>query len=71
LLLQEIKANLAAAMENAMRLIRRAVEMIPQRREELMTCPATRALELAVWSDKSKIDAEEVKRLSPLWGRYF
>ena len=71
LLLKEIKANLAAATENAMRLIRRAVEMIPQRREELMTCPATRALELAIWSDKSRIDAEEVKRLSPLWGRYF
>ena len=71
LLLKEIKGNLAAATENAMRLIRRAVEMIPQRREQLMACPARNALELAIWSDKSRIVSEEVKRLSPLWGRYF
>lgn len=71
LLLKEIIGNLQAASSNAMSLMRRAVEMMPQRREQLAASPARHALELGVWSDKSRIAPEEVERLSPLWGKYF
>ena len=71
LLLKEITGNLKEATENAVGLMKRAVELMGQRREQLATSPALKALELAIWSDKSRIDAEEVRRLAPLWGRYF
>ena len=71
LLLKEIKGHLAAATENAVRLMKRAVELMSGRREQLSACPALHALELAIWSDKSRIAPEEVERLAPLWGRYF
>jgi 5'-methylthioadenosine phosphorylase len=73
-LLKEILANLNAATENAIALIRRAVEAMarPERRDELLNkCPARHALKLAIWSDKSRIDPEEVRRLGPLWLKYF
>jgi 5'-methylthioadenosine phosphorylase len=70
-LLKEIIANLQAATGNAMALIRAAVGMIAERRDRLPESPAQRALELAIWSDKSRIDPEEVQRLSPLWIKYF
>lgn len=70
-LLKEIIGNLQAASENAMRLMRAAVERIAQRSDELADCPAHHALSLAVWSDKSRILPEEIDRLRPLWGRYF
>jgi len=72
-LLKEILSNLNAATENAIALIKRAVERMadPARRDELMNCPARQALKLAIWSDKSKIDPEEVRRLGPLWLKYF
>jgi 5'-methylthioadenosine phosphorylase len=69
-LLKEIIGNLEAASANAVNLMKRAVEVMGQRREELMQCPAQRALELAIWSDKSQIDAEEVQRLGLLWMKY-
>jgi hypothetical protein len=59
------------ATANAVRVMRRAVELMGQRREALQTCPARHALELAIWSDKGRIPADEVARLAPLWGRYF
>jgi len=71
LLLKEIKANLSAATENAVRLMKRAVELMSECREQLLTCPALHALELAIWSDKSRVAPEEIQRLAPLWGRYF
>jgi 5'-methylthioadenosine phosphorylase len=70
-LLNEIIGNLKAAGDNAVALIRRAVGMMVDRREQLMACPARRALELGIWSDKSRISREEVERLAPLWGKYF
>ena len=50
--------------------MKRAVELMAERREQLAQCPAQRALELAIWSDKSKIDPAEVQRLAPLWVKY-
>jgi 5'-methylthioadenosine phosphorylase len=72
-LLQEIIANLRAATENAISLIRRTVERIAERGDEagLMAAPAREALKLAIWSDKSRIPPDEVERLSPLWMKYF
>jgi 5'-methylthioadenosine phosphorylase len=69
-LLKEIIGNLQAASANAVQLMKRAVEMMGQRREELMAAPAQRALELAIWSDKPRIDREEVQRLGLLWMKY-
>jgi 5'-methylthioadenosine phosphorylase len=70
-LLREIIGNLKAATENAVGLMKRTVELMGQRREQLLTCPALHALELAIWSDKARIPADEVERLAPLWGKYF
>jgi len=73
LLLKEIIANLNAATENAIALLRRSVELMaaPQRREELLNSPARKALRLGIWSDKARISPEEVRRLAPLWLKYF
>jgi 5'-methylthioadenosine phosphorylase len=70
-LLKEIVANLDAATTSAIQLIRKAVELMAGRRDELMQSPALRALELAIWSDKSKIPEDEVRRLGSLWIKYF
>ena len=60
-----------AATRNAIELMKRAVELAGQRREQLAAAPSRRALELAIWSDKSRIDPAEVQRLAPLWVKYF
>jgi 5'-methylthioadenosine phosphorylase len=72
-LLKEIIANLQAATDNAISLIRRTVERIAERGDELglKTAPAREALKLAVWSDKARIPPDEVERLGPLWMKYF
>ena len=70
-LLQEIIGNLQTASENALRLIRRAVEMIAANPAAVATSPAHEALKLAIWSEKSRIAPEEVQRLAPLWLKYF
>lgn len=71
-LLKEIIANLQSASDNGMRLIRAAVRRIADgRRDELLAAPARDALRLAIWSDKSRVAAEEVERLRTIWGRYF
>jgi 5'-methylthioadenosine phosphorylase len=71
LLLKEIIGNLEAASANALQLMRRAVEQMSQRREQLEACPAHHALELGIWSDKGRVAEEEIDRLAPLWGKYF
>ena len=70
-LLKEIIANLQAATDNSVRLIRRAVSLMADRRDELLAAPAQQALKLAIWSDKSRIPREEVELLGPLWMKYF
>jgi 5'-methylthioadenosine phosphorylase len=70
-LLKEIIANLQRASENAMRLIRRAVEMIGANPSAVAVSPAHEALKLGIWSEKSRIAPEEVQRLAPLWIKYF
>ena len=70
-LLEEIKANLVAAGGKPMELIRAAVGKMGEQREALMGAAARVALKLGIWSDKSRIAAEEVEKLRPIWGRYF
>ena len=70
-LLKEIIANLKAASDNAMKLIRRAVERIAARPDELAGSPAREALRLAIWSDKSRVPPDEVERLALIWKHYF
>ena len=72
-LLKEIIVNLQAATENAITLIRRTVQRIAEKGDELglADAPARQALKLAIWSDKSRIPPDEVERLGPLWMKYF
>ena len=70
-LLNEIIANLKTASANAASLMKKTIELIAANRDRLQACPAQHALRLAIWSDKSKIDPDEVQRLGPLWLKYF
>ena len=71
-LLKEIIANLQAASDNAIALIRRAVARMAERRGRAGSPPRRgRRCELAIWSDKTRIPREEVERLGPLWMKYF
>jgi 5'-methylthioadenosine phosphorylase len=70
-LLSEIIGHLKHASGNAIALMRRAVELLAARRDEAMAAPAREALKLAIWSDKRRIDPQDVHRLWPLWGKYF
>ena len=70
-LLKEIIGNLQAAAQSGIHLITKALELISQRTQELDNCPARRALELAIWSEKTQIPQDEVQRLAPLWMKYF
>ncbi len=68
-LLNEIIANLNRATQASIELIKLAlgdISLLSQKQS-----PAHNALELAIWSDKSKIDPAEIKRLEILWGKYF
>ena len=71
ILLKEIIGNLQAASFNAIALIRSTIELLGQQRERAMTAPSLQSLKLAIWSDKSRINADEISKLQPLWGRYF
>ena len=70
-LLKEIMGNVKVASGNAIALMRKTVEVMAQNPQRLEACPSLHALELGIWSDKSRIDPEEVERLRPLWGKYF
>lgn len=68
-LIQEIIGNLEHASKAALALIRAALSNVDALRTA--ASPAHDALALAIWSDRSKIDAAEVDRLRPIWGRHF
>ncbi|MDB5289758.1 MAG: methylthioadenosine phosphorylase [Phycisphaerales bacterium] len=69
--LKEIIANLKAASDNGIALIRRAVQRIARAPQELDACPARDALRLGIWSDKARIPRDQVELLAPLWMKYF
>ena len=68
-LLKEIIANLNRATKASIELIKHALGDISLLRDQ--QSPAHNALELGIWSDKSKIDPAEIRKLEVLWGRYF
>jgi len=68
-LLEEIIGNLKQASANAIALIQQALKNTAALTEQ--TCLGQDALKLAIWTDKTRIPAEQVERLKPLWGRYF
>lgn len=68
-LLSEIIGNLQAATRNAIALLGAA---LPRLAAELdRPCACRSALELAIWSDKARVEPETVERLRPIIGRYF
>ena len=64
-LLEEIMANLQAATNNCLRLIKAVlageVKLVSE------DCPCRKSLELAVWTDRSQINAADRKRLEVLF----
>jgi 5'-methylthioadenosine phosphorylase len=68
-LLAEIKGNLQRASESCMRLIREALKDVSILQQS--PSAAHHALELAIWTDRSRIAPNEIERLRVLWGRYF
>lgn len=68
-LLEEIIGNLKAVTDNGIKLLRAAVPVLAERLGE--SWPCADALALAIWSDKSKVDRQVVKKLELLVGRYF
>lgn len=68
-LLAEIIGNLQKASTSGIELIKAALTDVSVLAST--PSPAHESLKLAIWSDKSKIDSQEIKRLDVLWGRYF
>lgn len=68
-LLMEIIGNLKKASAAGLALMKAALSDMSALREQ--PSPAHAALALGIWSDKTKVDPAEVKRLDVLWGRYF
>jgi 5'-methylthioadenosine phosphorylase len=67
-LLEEIIANVRAATERALALVRAALPAANLLLDSGCSCNS--ALALAIWSDKARIPAAERERLDPLIGRH-
>ncbi len=68
-LLEEIIGNLQRATAANIALMKQALQDTSALQATLS--PAHSALALGIWSDKTKIDPDEIKRLEILWGKYF
>jgi 5'-methylthioadenosine phosphorylase len=68
-LLAEIMGNLKSASQAAVAVMEAAVKQ--RAGTETDDCPCRHALELAIWSDKSRVDRDLVTRLGPLLSKYF
>lgn len=68
-LLEEILGHLKAATANAVRLMRAAVEILGK--EGLPASPAHVALDLGIWSDRTKVPPATINRYGPLLSRHF
>ncbi len=67
-LLAEIIGHLKAATENAIQLVKAAIQHIAD--NPLAACRCPQAMEMAIWTDKTKIPAELKTKLEPLIGKY-
>jgi 5'-methylthioadenosine phosphorylase len=70
-LLEEIIANLGAASDNAVMLIRRVLGRVARNPDALAGSKALSALKLAIWTQKDRVAADQVELLAPLWKKYF
>jgi len=68
-LLEEIIGNLQKATKANVALMKQALRDTAMLQST--PSPAHSALALGIWSDKSKIDSAEIRRLGVLWGKYF
>jgi 5'-methylthioadenosine phosphorylase len=68
-LLKEIIGNLQRATQANIALMKQAFRDTSALANT--PSPAHSALALGIWSDKTKIDPAEIKRLEVLWGKYF
>ncbi len=68
-LLEEIIGNLQKATQANIALMKQALRDTSALSAQ--PSPAHSALALGIWSDKTKLDPAEVKRLDVLWGKYF
>ncbi len=68
-LLKEIIGNLIEATRNAIELIRAAITRFDKIAG--IPSPAHSALELAIWSDRSRISPAVKEKLAPIAGKYF
>lgn len=66
-LLREIIGNLEAATHRAIETLKRALPLVAARFDTPCSCQS--ALELGVWSERSRIDPKQLERLKPLLGR--
>jgi 5'-methylthioadenosine phosphorylase len=67
-LLAEIIGHLNAATDNAIQLVRAAVQYLAD--HPSAPCRCQRALELAIWTDKTRIPASLKQKLQPLIAKY-
>ncbi len=68
-LLNEIIGHLNKAADSAFALIEQTVKSLAS--AETPDCHCQSALELAIWSNKSKVSPTLIKKLKPIVGRYF
>ncbi len=68
-LLHEIIGNLQLATRNAIALLGKALPVLADRLADIRCCHG--ALELAIWSDKSRVNRAVVEQLAPIVGKYF
>ncbi len=67
-LLEEIVKNLQVATQNAIQLLKGAIAHLANR--PAVNCSCNNALKLAIWSDKTKLDATKLAHLKPLLHKY-
>lgn len=70
-LLAEIIENMARASKLATELIKESLRAVAKMAPERLDCPCRNSLELAIWTDRSRIAPAEVRQLEPIVGRYF
>lgn len=68
-LLETIIGNLQRATDNAVALLQATAARMGDLADG--GCHCQHALKLAIWSDKTRVDPAEVRKLAPLVGRYF
>jgi 5'-methylthioadenosine phosphorylase len=67
-LLKEIIGNMNTATENAIKLIKAVVKIMPDKVDSNCACQSS--LELGIWTDRSVIAPAAIRELEPLVGKY-